>query len=99
MRSEEHKESQGGEGGNKRLALSTLPAARKALARVAREYWRGDISTEKARCMGYLLSTLVNAFKTEAEARIEARLEALEASLKPTPGRAAEATVPQRLQL
>jgi len=79
MDENEQEEKQGG--GGKRLSLSSLPSARKALARVAREFWRGSINPEQARVMGYLLSQLVGAFKTETEARIEQRLDDIESRI------------------
>jgi hypothetical protein len=69
-------------GVTRRLSLNNIGATRKAIARVARAFWNGSLDGDKARTMGYLLSLLVNAWKTETELEIARRLDELERKLE-----------------
>ena len=61
------------------LSLNSLANARRSLARVIREYGKGEISGDQARVHGYLLGQLLGYFKAEDDQAILERLEKLEA--------------------
>ena len=66
----------------KQLRLNTLENSRKTYNRVARAYLAGEIDTEKARGLGYLLNGILQYWKLEADLRIEERLDAIEEQLQ-----------------
>ena len=66
----------------KQLRLNTLENSRKTYNRVARAYLAGEIDTEKARGLGYLLNGILQYWKLEADLRIEERLDAIEVKLQ-----------------
>ncbi len=66
----------------KQLRLNTLSNSRKSYNRVARAYLAGEIDTEKARGLGYLLNGVLQYWRLEKDLEIEARLDAIEVKLQ-----------------
>ena len=62
----------------RQLRLNTLENSRRTYNRVARAYLAGEIDTEKARGLGYLLNGILQYWKLEKEMDVEARLQAIE---------------------
>ena len=65
----------------RQLRLNTLENSRLTYNRIARAYLAGEIDTEKARTLGYLMNGILQFWKLEKEIDIEQRLRAVEDSL------------------
>ena len=62
----------------KQLRLNTLKNSRLTYNRITRAYLAGEIETEKARTLGYLMNGILQFWKLEKEIDIEQRLRAIE---------------------
>jgi hypothetical protein len=69
-------------GRRRRLLLGTAPACRRALARVIRGAWMGEIDLADARSYAYCIQILGGLFKNESDMSIDARLAELEEKLE-----------------
>ena len=65
----------------RQLRLNTLENSRKTYSRVARAYLAGELDSEKARTLGYLLNGILQFWKLEIEKEFEQRLTAIEDAL------------------
>ena len=65
----------------KQLRLNTLENAKRSYNRIIQAYLRDELSTEKARAIGYLLAGVLQFWRLESDLRIEERLEAIEQTL------------------
>ena len=65
-----------------KLRLNTLQNAKQSYNRIIQAYLRDEIPTDKARCLGYLLTGVLQYWKLEADLQIEQRLAAIEAALE-----------------
>ena len=63
------------------LRLNTLENSRKSYNRIARAYLSGEIDTEKARTLGYLMNGILQFWRLEADIRTEERLDEIEEML------------------
>ena len=63
------------------LRLRSLKSTRQSMARVLREYGKGNISQKIYRDLIYGISQFAFLLKTEKEAEIETRLQAVEESI------------------
>ena len=64
-----------------RMVLNSLSNVRKTYSRIIRRYKDGEITTEEAKTLTYMFSTLCQLFKTEKELNINERIEAIEKAL------------------
>ena len=65
----------------RQLRLNTLSNAKRSYNRIIGAYLRGELSTEKARTMGYLLTGVLQYWRLESDLRVEERLDAVEAAI------------------
>jgi len=65
-----------------KLWLDTVPHARMSLSRIIRKAGRGEYPIDQAGKMAYLIQTLLQAFRVEAELSVLDRIAALEKELK-----------------
>lgn len=65
----------------RQLRLNTLENSRKSYARILRAYLRGELPTEQARTLGYLMTGLLQYWRLESDLRIEERLTEIEDQL------------------
>lgn len=66
----------------RQLRLNTLENSRRTYNRIARAYLAGEINTEMARTLGYLMNGILQFWRTEKELDVEARLLAIEEALQ-----------------
>jgi hypothetical protein len=66
----------------KQLRLNTLPNSRRSYNRIARAYLAGEINTEKARALGYLMNGILQFWRLESDLEIESRLDQIEDTLR-----------------
>lgn len=64
------------------MRLNTVSNARASLATLIRKRERGEIQDDDFKALVYGLNTLLAYLKTEADMRIEERLEAVEEALR-----------------
>lgn len=64
------------------IPLATLAEAKEEYARIYNQYAQQKIVRDRARTMGYLLSSMLALFKLEQDREILARIEALEERLE-----------------
>ncbi len=65
-----------------RLPMRTHAEARRTLARIIRQHYRGELDDQKARTLGYLLNTMLAFFRLEMDARIENDIQKLTEALR-----------------
>ena len=64
-----------------RFPLKSQKSARNSLARITREFYRGEHDVDRFRALVYSMSILLNYFRFEAELDYEKRLTAIEDSI------------------
>jgi hypothetical protein len=64
-----------------RFQVQTLPAARRSLARLVREYYFGNVEEARYRGTVYGLNALLAYYRLDAELSLETRLSAIEAAI------------------
>ena len=61
-----------------RLPLKTQKSARNSLARITREFYRGEHDVDRFRAMVYAMSVILNYFKFEADVALIEKLDNIE---------------------
>jgi hypothetical protein len=65
----------------RQLRLNTLENSRLSYNRIARAYLSGEIQTEQARTLGYLMNGILQFWRLEKDLEVERRLEQIEQQL------------------
>ena len=64
-----------------RFPLKSQKSARNSLARITREFYRGEHDVDRFRALVYAMGTILNYFRLEADLDYEKRLTAIEDSI------------------
>ena len=79
----EPEKARGVGGVRRQLRLNTLPAARRSLAILIREFYRDPVAdVGRFRAVVYALSLLINGFRVELELDVEAELDEIQRKLE-----------------
>ena len=65
-----------------RLPMKSQGSARKTLARLIREFYRGEIPVEQFRALAYGMSVLLQYFRLDIDAELSARLDEIESAIE-----------------